>query len=125
RLAGGRPAARFRPASRCPRGSAILEWRRRRKRMLFTEVIRKKRDGHELTSEDIDFFVDGLTDGSLPAEQVSALAMAIVINSMSTAEVAHLTKRMAHSGTVLDWRRDELGGPVVDKHSTGGIGDKV
>lgn len=93
--------------------------------MLFTEVIRKKRDSHELTPQDIDFFVDGLTDGSLPAEQVSALAMAIVINSMSTAEVAHLTWRMAHSGTMLDWKREDLGGPVVDKHSTGGIGDKV
>lgn len=93
--------------------------------MLFTEIIRKKRDARELGPEEIDFFVDGLTDGSLPAEQVSALAMAIVINSMSTAEVGRLTSRMARSGTVLDWSGQELGGPVVDKHSTGGVGDKV
>lgn len=93
--------------------------------MLFTEIIRKKRDGRELSAEEIDFFVAGLTDGSLPAEQVAALAMAIVINSMSAAEVSRLTRRMAHSGTVLDWKREGLAGPVVDKHSTGGIGDKV
>lgn len=93
--------------------------------MLFTEIIRKKRDDRELSPEEVDFFVDGLTDGSLPPEQVSALAMAIVINSMTTAEVARLTTRMAHSGTVLDWSGQDLRGPVVDKHSTGGVGDKV
>jgi thymidine phosphorylase len=93
--------------------------------MLFTETIRKKRDGRELSPEEIDFFVRGLTDGSLPAEQVSALAMAIVINSMSMTEVCRLTSGMAHSGTVLDWSGDDLDGPVVDKHSTGGVGDKV
>ncbi len=93
--------------------------------MLFTEIIRKKRDGRELSPEEIDFFVEGLTDGSLPAEQVSALAMAIVINSMTLAEVSRLTTGMAHSGTVLDWSGLDLPGPVVDKHSTGGVGDKV
>jgi thymidine phosphorylase len=93
--------------------------------MLFTEIIRKKRDGLELSPEDIDFFVDGLTDESLPPEQVSALAMAIVINSMSIAEVTRLTTAMARSGTVLDWSREDLDGPVIDKHSTGGVGDKV
>ncbi|HLT89514.1 MAG TPA: thymidine phosphorylase [Woeseiaceae bacterium] len=93
--------------------------------MLFKEIIRKKRDGHELNAAEIDFFVDGLTDGSLPAEQVAALAMAIFFNKMSTAEVGRLTERMARSGTVLDWKTEDLGGPVVDKHSTGGVGDKV
>lgn len=93
--------------------------------MLFTETIRKKRDGRELSPGEIDFFVQGLTDGSLPAEQVSALAMAIVINSMTLAEVSRLTSGMAHSGTVLDWSDQDLPGPVVDKHSTGGVGDKV
>ncbi|HEX2140089.1 MAG TPA: thymidine phosphorylase, partial [Woeseiaceae bacterium] len=93
--------------------------------MLFTETIHKKRDGRELSPEEIDFFVNGLTDGSLPAEQVSALAMAIVFNSMSMAEVSRLTSGMAHSGIVLDWAGHDLDGPVVDKHSTGGIGDKV
>ncbi len=71
------------------------------------------------------FFVDGLADGSLPAEQVSSLAMAIFLNSMSFEEAGKLTLAMAASGTVLDWSKEDLDGPVVDKHSTGGVGDKV
>jgi thymidine phosphorylase len=93
--------------------------------MLFTNVIRKKRDGRELSDEDIALFVRGLADGSIPAEQVSALAMAIFINSMSFEETSKLTIAMANSGTVLDWSQDGIDGPVVDKHSTGGVGDKV
>ncbi len=93
--------------------------------MLFTDVIRKKRDGGELCDAEIQFFVDGLADSSLPAEQVSSLAMAIFLNSMSFEEAAKLTLAMASSGTVLDWSTEGLGGPVVDKHSTGGVGDKV
>ena len=93
--------------------------------MLFTDVIRAKRDGGELTDEQIAFFVAGLADESLPAEQVSALAMAIFLNSMSFNEAATLTLGMANSGTVLDWSEAEFDGPVVDKHSTGGVGDKV
>ena len=93
--------------------------------MLFTDVIRTKRDGGELDEEQIRFFVDGLADGSLPAEQVSALAMAIFLNSMSFEEAAQLTIAMSQSGTVLDWSEAGLDGPVVDKHSTGGVGDKV
>ena len=93
--------------------------------MLFTDVIRKKRDGGALSDEDIEFLVDGLADQSLPAEQVSALAMAIFLNSMSFDEAAQLTLAMATSGTVLDWDAAGLDGPVVDKHSTGGVGDKV
>ncbi len=93
--------------------------------MLFTDVIRKKRDGGELSDEEIQFFVDGLADNSLPAEQVSSLAMAIFLNSMSFPEAAKLTLAMASSGTVLDWSKEGLDGPVVDKHSTGGVGDKV
>jgi thymidine phosphorylase len=93
--------------------------------MLFTDVIRTKRDGGALTEEQIAFFVRGLTDGSIPPEQVSALAMAICVRSMSFAEAAALTRAMAASGTILRWHAEELGGPVVDKHSTGGIGDKV
>ncbi len=93
--------------------------------MLFKDVIRRKRDGGALSDEQIQFFVDGLADGSLPAEQVSSLAMAIFLNSMSFAEAATLTSAMASSGTVLDWAKEDLGGPIVDKHSTGGIGDKV
>lgn len=93
--------------------------------MLFTDVIRKKRDGGELSAAEIAFFVAGLADGSIPAEQVSSLAMAIFLNSMTPVEAGHLTMGMAASGTVLDWRGENLDGPVVDKHSTGGVGDKV
>lgn len=93
--------------------------------MLFTDVIRKKRDGGELSDAEIQFFVDGLADESLPAEQVSSLAMAIFLNSMNFDEAAKLTMAMAASGAVLDWSDLDLDGPVVDKHSTGGVGDKV
>ena len=93
--------------------------------MLFTDVIRKKRDGGTLSDDDIQFFVDGLADSSLPAEQVSALAMAVFLNSMTFEEAGKLTLAMAASGTMLDWSKEDLAGPVVDKHSTGGVGDKV
>jgi thymidine phosphorylase len=93
--------------------------------MLFTDVIRKKRDGGELNDEEIQFFVNGLADESLPAEQVSALAMAVFLNSMSFEEAAKLTLAMSASGTVLDWDPEIYGAPIVDKHSTGGVGDKV
>ena len=93
--------------------------------MLFADVIQKKRDGGDLTTEEIKFFVKGLADSSIPAEQVSALAMAVIFNSMTFDEAATLTTEMACSGTVLDWRAEDLGGPVIDKHSTGGVGDKV
>ncbi|HNP36684.1 MAG TPA: thymidine phosphorylase [Woeseiaceae bacterium] len=93
--------------------------------MLFTDVIRCKRDGGVLGKEQIRYFVDGLTDSSIPAEQVSALAMAIFLNGMSFEEAGQLTRAMASSGTVLDWTDAGLDGPVVDKHSTGGVGDKV
>lgn len=93
--------------------------------MLFTDIIRKKRDGGELTPDEIAFFVDGLADGSIPAEQVSALAMAVFLNSMTAEEAGQLTLAMAASGSVLEWQHEDLGGPVVDKHSTGGVGDKV
>ena len=93
--------------------------------MLFTDVIRTKRDGGTLTDAQIQFFVKGLTDQSIPAEQVSALAMAIFLNSMTFDEAGKLTLAMAQSGNVLEWHDLGLDGPVVDKHSTGGVGDKV
>ena len=93
--------------------------------MLFADVIRRKRDGGELSAEEIQLFVDGLADESLPAEQVSSMAMAIFLNSMSFDEASKLTLAMANSGTVLDWSTLGLDGPVIDKHSTGGVGDKV
>jgi thymidine phosphorylase len=93
--------------------------------MLFTDVIRTKRDGGVLSDDQIQFLVDGLADKSIPAEQVSALAMAVFLNSMTFEEAGKLTRKMATSGAVLDWDKEDLGGPVVDKHSTGGVGDKV
>jgi thymidine phosphorylase len=93
--------------------------------MLFTDVIKKKRDGGELDEVEMQYFVDGLADESLPVEQVASLAMAIFLNSMSFEEAARLTSGMATSGTVLEWDDLGLDGPVVDKHSTGGVGDKV
>lgn len=93
--------------------------------MLFTDIIHKKRDGGVLSDDQIQFFVDGLADESIPAEQVSALAMAVVFNSMTFDEAAKLTLAMASSGTELEWQDLQLDGPVVDKHSTGGVGDKV
>lgn len=93
--------------------------------MDFREVIVKKRDGGVLTKAEIGAFVSGLSDSSLPAEQVSALAMAILWRSLDARETAALTHAMAHSGVTIDWRGENLGGPVLDKHSTGGVGDKV
>jgi thymidine phosphorylase len=93
--------------------------------VLFTDIIRTKRDGGELSDEQIQFLVDGLADESIPAEQISSLAMAVFFNSMSFDEAAKLTLSMASSGTVLDWSQESFDGPVVDKHSTGGVGDKV
>ena len=93
--------------------------------MLFTDVIRKKRDGGELSTTEIEFFVAGLADHSIPTEQISALSMAIFLNGMSFEEAGKLTMGMANSGEVLNWSESKLDGPVVDKHSTGGVGDKV
>ncbi len=93
--------------------------------MLFKDIIIRKRDGLALDQAQIEQFVAGLTDGSLPAEQVSALAMAILLRGMSPHEIGLLTRAMAQSGRVMEWDSERLGGPVVDKHSTGGVGDKV
>ncbi len=93
--------------------------------MLVTDIIRTKRDGGSLSLDQIEFFVAGLADESIPAEQVSSLAMAIFLNGFTKTEAAQLTRAMSRSGVVLDWSNENLNGPVVDKHSTGGIGDKV
>jgi thymidine phosphorylase len=91
--------------------------------MLPQEIIRKKRDGRALDDAEIAFFVEGLTAGRITEGQVAAFAMAVFFNGMSRAETVALTRAMTGSGTRLRW--DDLDGPVVDKHSTGGIGDKV
>ena len=89
------------------------------------EVIRRKRDCKELTEEEISGFVNGLADGTISEGQVSAFAMSVFFNGMSPKECAALTLAMRDSGEVLSWDRDRLQGPVVDKHSTGGVGDTV
>jgi thymidine phosphorylase len=93
--------------------------------MLVPELIRVKRDGGELSEEQVAFLVDGITDGSVTDAQVGALAMAIVLRGMTAAERVALTGAMTRSGDVLDWADAGLGRPVLDKHSTGGVGDKV
>jgi thymidine phosphorylase len=93
--------------------------------MLVAELIRTKRDGGELGEEEIRFLVEGISDGSVSDAQVGALAMAIVLRGMSAAERVALTGAMTRSGDVLDWSDAGLPGPALDKHSTGGVGDKV
>ena len=89
------------------------------------ELIRDKRDGRALRAQQVRAFVQGVTDRSWSDAQVAAMAMAICLKGMTRDECAVLTQAMTHSGTVLDWSRAGLAGPVVDKHSTGGVGDKV
>lgn len=91
--------------------------------MNILDIIAKKRDKKELNKEEIDFFVNGYTNGDVTDYQAAALIMAIYLNGMSNEETTNLTLAMAYSGEVLDLSK--LGENVVDKHSTGGIGDKV
>ena len=91
--------------------------------MRFVDVINKKRYNKELTDEEIQFFVDGVTDGSIPDYQISSLLMAIVLNGMNERETSYLAKAMMHSGDVIDLSSIE--GIKADKHSTGGVGDKT
>lgn len=91
--------------------------------MLTTDIIAKKRDGKELTTEEIQFIVNGAADGTIPDYQLSSLLMAIFLNSMTDREISDLTISMAESGDMLDL--SSLGENTVDKHSTGGVGDKI
>ena len=91
--------------------------------ILPQEIIRLKRDGKTLDNKAIESFVSGLVDGSFSDSQVGAMAMAIFQQGMSVDERVALTKNMMHSGDVLSWQGFD--GPIVDKHSTGGVGDKV
>lgn len=93
--------------------------------MLPQETIRRKRDGEVLERAEIEAFVAGLVAERIGAEQAAALAMAIYFQSLNAAETGALTRAMAASGRIIDWSALALGGPIVDKHSTGGVGDKV
>jgi thymidine phosphorylase len=93
--------------------------------MLTAELIRAKRDGGELSAEQIEELIGGIATGSVSDAQVGALAMAIFLRGMTAAERVALTGAMTRSGDVLDWSDAALPGPALDKHSTGGVGDKV
>ncbi|EBK3852823.1 TPA: thymidine phosphorylase [Salmonella enterica subsp. enterica serovar Paratyphi A] len=90
---------------------------------LAQEIIRKKRDGHALSDEEIRFFINGIRDNTISEGQIAALAMTIFFHDMTMPERVSLTMAMRDSGTVLDWKSLNLNGPIVDKHSTGGVGD--
>lgn len=90
---------------------------------LAQEIIRKKRDGQPLSDEEIRFFINGIRDNTVSEGQIAALAMTIFFHDMSVAERVSLTLAMRDSGAVLNWRDLSLNGPIVDKHSTGGVGD--
>jgi pyrimidine-nucleoside phosphorylase len=92
-------------------------------RMRVVDLIRRKRDSGELSAEEIKFLIEGYTHGQIPDYQMSAWLMAAWIRGLSAAELAALTQAMLHSGRVLDW--SEFPARKVDKHSTGGVGDKT
>jgi len=91
--------------------------------MLPAEIIKKKRNRHELSPEEIDYFIKAYTKNEIPDYQMSALLMAIFLNGMTTDETVALTRVMLHSGIVVN--TDTISGFKVDKHSTGGVGDKT
>src|SRR5690349_155939 len=91
--------------------------------MRIVDLIRSKRDGHELTREELQYIVRGYTEAQFPDYQMAAWLMAVLLRGMSGQEIATLTEAMLHSGVTLDW--SDLPGKKVDKHSTGGVGDKT
>jgi thymidine phosphorylase len=93
--------------------------------MLPQEIIRAKRDGRALSEEEIAAFIAGLASGAVTEGQAAAFAMAVFFRGMTLEERVHLTRAMTRSGVALDWREAALPGPIVDKHSTGGVGDNV
>ncbi|HOF29005.1 MAG TPA: thymidine phosphorylase, partial [Anaerolineaceae bacterium] len=91
--------------------------------MRALDLIIKKRDQLPLTKQEIDYLISAYTHDEIPDYQMAAWAMAVLLNGMTDQEITDLTMAMAHSGEVLDLK--EIGEPVVDKHSTGGVGDKT
>jgi len=91
--------------------------------MHVPSLIEKKRDGHELSGDEIEFLIDAFTHDQLPDYQMSAWAMAVFFRGMTSAETQHLTEAMMNSGRVFKYPKDSP--PKIDKHSTGGVGDKV
>lgn len=93
--------------------------------ILPQEIIRRKRDKNALTTAEIRAFIAGVTDNSVSEAQIAALAMAVFLNGMDRAEAVALTLAMRDSGRTMEWKSANLPGPIVDKHSTGGVGDTV
>ncbi len=93
--------------------------------MLTQEIIIRRREKQTLDQAAIKQFINGIVDGTVGEGQVAAFCMTVCLNPLSRQERVALTLAMAHSGITLDWSKDDLGGPVLDKHSTGGVGDKV
>ena len=93
--------------------------------ILPQEIIRAKRDGGALSAGEIGDFIAGLTSGAVTEGQAAAFAMAVCFRGMSLDERVALTQAMTRSGSSLDWRDTNLNGPILDKHSTGGVGDNV
>ncbi len=91
--------------------------------MLMVDLIKKKRDGGRLSEEEINYMIEGYTKGDIPDYQMSAMLMAILFRHMDATETVLLTKAMMNSGDVLDLSM--IDGIKVDKHSTGGVGDKT
>ncbi|WP_028870095.1 thymidine phosphorylase [Psychromonas arctica] len=87
------------------------------------EIIRKKRDGQTLSTEEINFFIQGVANDTISESQIGAFAMTIFFNEMDMSERIALTCAMRDSGMVMNWDHMNFGGPIVDKHSTGGVGD--
>ncbi|ENL89937.1 pyrimidine-nucleoside phosphorylase [Staphylococcus aureus M1037] len=96
-------------------------FKKRMIKMRMIDIIEKKRDGHTLTTEEINFFIDGYVKGDIPDYQASSLAMAIYFQDMNDDERAALTMAMVNSGDMIDL--SDIKGVKVDKHSTGGVGD--
>ena len=91
--------------------------------MRVFDIIKKKRDNHKLSKEEINFFIAEYTSGKMPDYQASALLMAIFINGMDLEETTNLTIATMNSGDIIDLSK--IDGQIVDKHSTGGVGDKT